>query len=247
MDTSLLLDRYKLVTLGASVGEGVGKAIYAEVSTVAKTNTDMIPYCVPNEVVCGAIARALLLPVPLGAVVRTAEPELPFYYGSLDFNLTGESLPPVDPDDFIAELADICTGICLFDILVMNSDRHRGNLSVDLESNPKRLVCFDHSHALFGAIKGQAEGAVTGSHSHLSRFGADDHCLIPELPTDKYFAKWLDRIEQLPRFQIEGFCRSADGLGVTKVEVEAAINCLLHRKENMSRIVEDNRRRFRAI
>jgi len=207
----------------------------------------MASYCVANEGVCGAIARSLLLPVPPGAIFGTSDPKVPFCYGSLDFNLSGESLSPVNPTEFIAELADVCTGVCLFDIFVMNRDRHRGNLSVDMEAEPPRLSCFDHGHALFGAIAGQAEGVLTGDDTHLSRFGANDHCLIPALPTDEYFEGWLDRIEQLPQFQIEGFCRSAIGLGINEREAEAATECLLFRQNRIRRIVENNKDKFRAI
>ena len=70
------------------------------------------------------------------------------YFFSLDFNLAGAALPPIRPVEVCATIADLAWGIILFDVLVMNGDRHRENISYDKPSG--RTAIFDHSHAFLG-------------------------------------------------------------------------------------------------
>ncbi len=180
---------------------------------------------------------------------QSAPPEL---FASLDFNLTGVALPPVDPFQCAGTFPDLSAGLLLFDILVANCDRHRGNLSADLLAKPPQMNVFDHSHALFGFHAGQGEarlgelrdrlGVSGGSHTHGNR-----HCLLDVLTTADYFAKWIDRIAKIPDFFLEDACGDVVGLGITDTEAKAGVDFLKHRRDDLRRIIETGKAEFRGI
>jgi hypothetical protein len=103
---------YRIVQFDQPFGAGVQQSWRLSVSTVAKSNEpDAAPYCLPNELICGEIGRFLGLPIPPGAIVHAPRnPQAEHWYASLDFNLTGNSLPPVDVDDCVTRLPDLSTG-----------------------------------------------------------------------------------------------------------------------------------------
>ena len=122
-----------------------------QLSAIAKDNS-LAPYCIPNELICGELARFLRLPVPpVGVVSQSAGTPL---FASRDFNLTGNSLPPVDVAACVQQLPRLSAGLLLFDIWVANCDRHAENFSVDFLATPPVMNIFDHSHALFGYAGG---------------------------------------------------------------------------------------------
>ena len=112
---------------------GATGACYVGVAGVAKKATNAEPYIVANEVFCNAIARNLLLPCPPGATLdKGGEP----YFFSLDFNLAGQALPPVVPSAIVAAFPRLSWGIILFDMLIMNGDRHAQNIAHDTSTQP---------------------------------------------------------------------------------------------------------------
>src|SRR4051794_17109144 len=96
--------RYRIIQFGSQLGVGVADSVYAEVSAVAKRNGGPAPYCVPNELVCAEVARFLCLPVPPAGVIHSPQAPTTHWFASLDFNLTGNALPPADPADCYARL-----------------------------------------------------------------------------------------------------------------------------------------------
>ena len=143
--------KYRVLTYGKQLGIGVAGSQYITIQAVAKENSPSAPYCVPNELICGELGRLLRLPVPPMGIVTSAthQPMI----ASLDFNLTGNSLPPVDVVKCENELSELSAGLLIFDIWIANCDRHRKNFSVDFLTKPPQMNVFDHSHALLGAIK----------------------------------------------------------------------------------------------
>ena len=131
--------RYRIVAFGQQLGIGVAGSYWATISAVAKCNGPNAPYCIPNEWICGEIGRFLCLPVPPAGIIHAPQANPPNWFASLDFNLTGNALPPVDPTRCTGELPELSTGLLLFDILVANRDRHRQNFSVDFLASPPTL------------------------------------------------------------------------------------------------------------
>lgn len=244
--------RYRVVAFGQQVGIGVAGSFWTTISAVAKCNGPNAPYCLPNEWICTEIGRFLCLPVPPAGIIHVPQANPPNWFASLDFNLTGNTLPPVDPIRCADQLAELSTGLLLFDILVANCDRHRKNFSVDFLASPPAMSVFDHSHALFGYVEGQGTlrlndlrdrlGVSGGSHTRGNR-----HCLLDAIATDRHFLTWLDRISALPDFLIQHLCHDAVGLGITGGEADMAIAFLKHRRDNLRSIMETNRREFRGI
>lgn len=242
---------YRMVAHGDPVGEGVGDSIYVSIQAVAKANGPRVPYCIPNELISLEIGRFLGLPIPPGGIVRsrtTADP----LFASLDFNLAGDSLPPIDPAECVAQLPELSAGILLFDALIGNCDRHTGNLAMDTSAAPPRLNLFDHSHALFGAIPEQGSERLAQIRDRLGLTpgewtGVTRHCLLPEIQSDDHFGTWLDRIGRLPDFLIENACRSAVDLGITADQAESAVDFLRHRRDHLRQIIDNSRSDFLRI
>lgn len=218
---------------------------------VAKKNCTKAPYCVPNEVVCGEIGRYLGLPVPPAGVSYPPKGN-DLFYASLDFNLTGNTLPPVNVTKCVNALPEESTGVLLFDILIANADRHGRNLSVDFLPKPPRMNVFDHGHALFGSVSGQGVARLAKLRDRLgisagSRTAGNRHCLLDQVSTDAHFGHWIDRIRQIPDYAIEDLCAELPGLGCAEAEASAAVDFLKYRRVRLSQIIEDNKLEFTGI
>lgn len=245
---------YRIIAYGRQLGIGVAGSRYVTLSAVAKENSSAAPYCVPNELICGELARMLRLPVPpLGIVKGTGGPPL---VASLDFNLTGNSLPDVDVAQCVAELPDLSAGLLMFDIWVANLDRHAGNFSVDFFAKPPQMNIFDHSHALFGYVAGQGEVRLNGLIDRLGiswttnnpiDSGKHRHCLLDAVTSDDHFDKWVDRIQAVPDYFVEEVCRDAGDYGLTSAESAAAAHFLKRRRDRLPDILQAHHAEFTAI
>jgi hypothetical protein len=106
---------------------------------------------VPNELICAEIGRFLCLPVSPEGIIHAPNVTPEDWFASLDFNLTGTALPPVDTAACVASLPDPSAGLLLFDILIANCDRHRGSFAVDLlahaDAGPRRRYCTEQGEA----------------------------------------------------------------------------------------------------
>lgn len=244
-------DRYRTTFLGPLLGSGVSDSQVVSIPAVAKKNCANAPYCVPNEVVCGEIGRFLGLPVPPAGVVYTPKGD-DLFYASLDFNLTGNTLPPVNVTKCVSVLPRESAGVLLFDILIANSDRHGRNLSVDFSAKPPKMNIFDHGHALFGKDAGNGVARLEKLSDRLgvsagSRTAGNRHCLLDQIDTDAHFGQWFERVRSIPHFVIEDLCADLPGLGCTKGEATAAANFLKYRCAKLGQIVAANKLQFTAI
>lgn len=221
---------------------------------VAKGNSEDSPYLVANEFICGRLAEYLCLNIPPFGFMRHRGRHKghKMLFASLKFSKTD-----TEPDDFDAAacckaLPNECTGILLFDALVMNSDRNRCNIQVDKPSEPKWARIFDHDHALFGTF---ASSGIQRLHTLEDRLGMTGgemtgglrHCLLNHLKTNAHFHEWLERIESIPDWYIREICQAVRGVPATKSEVDEAAACLLRRKAKLRKIVDENHAEFRGI
>jgi hypothetical protein len=167
----------------------------------------------------------------------------------LNFNLQGDRLPPVDPDECVSLVPDLAAAVLLFDIWVVNGDRHVANLALDTSATPVVLSVFDRSHALLGR---QANGAATRLVRLRDDLGIAEgtdptgnrHCLLDAIHTDAHFPKWLDRIAKFPDYVIDDTCRLAVGTGATQDEAWAAVQFLKYRRDQLRSIITTHRDRF---
>jgi hypothetical protein len=216
----------------------------ASIGAVAKPNSAGAPYCIPNELICSEIGRFLRLPLPPAGIICSPSAKHRFWFASLDFNLTGNSLPPVDATRCVAELPDMSSGLILFDVLVGNADRHTGNFSVDFLSNPPQMNVFDHSHALCGCEAGRGKQRLSDSRDKLA---IASHCLLSVISSDDCFRKWIDRIRAIPDFLIEDITQQAATYGLTTDEASEVQTFLKYRRERIEDIIKGNKTEFKGI
>jgi hypothetical protein len=244
--------QYRLISFDRQMGVGVAGSMQATISAVAKCNSPAVPYCVPNELICAAIGRFIGLPIPPCGLIHAPTAAVTTWFASLDFNLAGDSLPPVDPVRCFNELPRLSAGLLLFDVLIGNCDRHRGNFAVDFSVQPPRMSVFDHGHALFGYEAGKAADRLRDLRCRLSITGGaytkgHRHCLLDIIKTDDDFGDWISRIRSIPDFLVADLCQDAVGIGATEAESQLASDFLKYRRDNMRDIISNHQSEFRAI
>lgn len=245
-------DWYDFTSRAEWKSAGINNAKLLTHQSIAKWNSDVSPYLIPNEWICGRLASFLGLPIPPFALSRTGV-QGRRYFASLRYGKSQEALP----DDTIPTVVfqkhpDPCTGILLFDILVANADRHSGNLQVDSPTDPKRLWMIDHDRALFGGMKGDAKKRLRELLDRLGMSGGsvttqNRHCLLDVIDTAKYIMGWIERIRSIPRWFILDACMGIIGIGINKGTARLAFQFLEHRKINMQALIRNNRVEFRNI
>ncbi|MDP9395571.1 MAG: hypothetical protein M3Q27_15540 [Actinomycetota bacterium] len=81
-------------------------------------------------------------------------------YAMMRFGIRGDRLPPVDPVEVVSVRPHLAARVVAFDSLVINGDRHSGNLAFAQEVG---LSVYDHGHALLGTQDGAAEVRNAGT------------------------------------------------------------------------------------
>jgi len=249
--TALTGPQFRLLSLAGQKG-GAAQGYQAAVSGIVKKNGDGAPYCIPNEYICATIGRFIGLPIPPAGVVYmrpdVAGPDMkgepPYWFASLDFNIQGDTLPPVDGGKCVAELPYLSAGLLLFDILVANGDRHNTNLSVDFMAQPAKMSVFDHSHALLGYRRGDGKQRLVAQRDELA---IDRHCLLQHIATDVHFAEWRKRIQAIPDFFIEDAVHHVQGLGMTSDEGVAVLEFLEHRRDHIADLISAHKNAFTSL
>lgn len=227
--------RYKIWAVGGPVGKGATKSLYVGVTGIAKANSAELPYTIVNELICNQLARSIMLPVPPGFVI---EHENNPYFVSLDFNLGGEDLPPADTSALAQSQPGIATGIILFDIWILNDDRHPSNLAFDTTSN--KVQVFDHSHAFLRA-EANPRNRFDRAENNL---GIGNHCLLRELTSFVDIHDWHNRIIQVPEYYIRNSIESAVDLGLPPNLVDYCFDYLLERRVRLIDLVRNHKGLF---
>jgi hypothetical protein len=243
---------YRIVADRGPVKGGVTGARYADLAAVCKTN-EKVHYCIANEYLAERIGRFLGLPIPPGAIIPLGGNPLVFGYACLEFTLTGEALPPVDPVECVAKLPDLSTGLVMFDILIANPDRHAQNFSAILHEQPYDMMIFDHSHALFGHSNDGAIKRLTDLQDRLGISGGsitnqNRHCLLDVIEDAAYFAKWISRIETLPNHYLETACGDLVDSGIINHhDGSAIVQFLRYRRDCFPCLLDDHKAQFKGI
>jgi hypothetical protein len=222
---------YKIWAIGNSVGLGITGAIHVGVAGIAKRATPDHLYIVSNELLCNRVATGLLLPCPPGALVKKDDDT---YFFSLDFNTSGQALPPASALKIVETTPQLAWGIILFDILVMNEDRHAQNIAHDRVTGSVRI--FDHSHAFSGA-KGDVKINVQARAKAIS---IGKHCLAAEISSPDGFDMWCSRIKAIPDFLLDGAVEEACQYGLPKEDRSLFIQTLKWRRDNIDVLVKNN-------
>lgn len=222
---------YKIASWGDPVGDGVSGAQYINVTGVAKTNQLGEPHIVANEYICARLAAAVGLPVPPGFLVKKDDEP---WFVSMDFNLSGDVLPPILPNLLLARKPDLCAGIVLFDAWILNPDRHAKNLAHDTTTDG--VVIFDHSRALMPTDLQQREYA----EAMVDKPAIGAHCLATILKDASTFDHWHHRIMAVADHQIADALSDAAEVGLEPGNVDFFRKYLLDRRQRLPNIVANN-------
>lgn len=246
---------YRAVAWKDPVGIGATGTRYVELEGYGKLNSDVAPYCVPNEYVANRLTALLGLPAPPGAVLLS--PEGPAWV-SLAFADRTERLPPVDPTSFVTAAPQLAAGIVVFDLLIANRDRHAGNVSIRPSSN--RVDLFDHSHSAFGIVKGMANKRLVGMRGRFVIDGVpipgaettpgNRHCLVDYVRSPADLLRWAEQIQRfVGDYQLDAISSDVAALDCG-VAAEEAIRLkieLRHRRDELAALIGSNQAEFRAI
>ena len=229
---------YKVLSWLDPVGQGVSDACFVGISGVAKTNSAREPNIVAAELIAARLGQAILLPIPPAFIVdRDGEP----WFTSLDFNLAGEALPPVNGGAAVDRFPDICAGIVVFDAWIMNEDRHCRNLACHTASG--RLQVFDHSRALMPHRDQREFAANNGDNLAIG----SNHCLAAHLVDELGFTEWIRRIQEIPTFYIRQVLKDAVTVGLRSHNVNFFFHLLLERRNRLRQLLKDHRSSFPAL
>jgi hypothetical protein len=222
---------YKIWAIGQSLNDGVSGSIHVGMAAIAKKANAGELNIVINELFCNLLARSLFLPCPPGALLDNAGDN---YFCSLNFNLAGQSLPPSPIPLVVQKRPELCWGILLFDVLVMNPDRHNRNLAFDRATN--RVQIFDHSRA-FLPNKTTVESMMK---DNVGKLGFIGHCLKPEIATMDGFDLWATRVKALPDYVVEEAIGEICDIGFPKDKKSVTIDFMKSRRSNIDSIVQNN-------
>jgi hypothetical protein len=169
------------------------------------------------------------------------------FFASLNFNLTGDTLPPVIPAQFASSFGPQCADVVIFDIFICNSDRHSGNLSADYQG--PRFNLFDHSHTLLGWGPAGID-RLNAAENSLTIQGdgwGNRHCLMDHVTNDQDFNKMLERIENLDEYFICEVVQDVAEYGLTTDEVSRLTDFLLGRRKKVRQLILSNQAAFPGI
>lgn len=231
--------RYKIMSLSSEGGPTATRPVQAAIAAIAKKNTETDPYIIVNEFICNHLARAVMLPCPPGALFDSDEQT---YFFSLDFNLAGEALPPIDPSLVVTTHREFAWGTILFDCLVLNEDRHSMNIAHDQTSDQVQI--FDHSHAFLGAGRRDVAEHLANNQESL---GIGGHCLATAINHRHGLEKWASRIAQIPDFFIEELVQQSERIGLPSDHLGSCSDFLKFRRSNLLELVHQNRPMFPLV
>ncbi len=233
--------RYRVLNWDSAVaGTGVNRATTAALHAYVKRNNPQSPYLVANEHVAGRIAELLCLPVPPHCM---ADRDDETYFLSLNFNLTGEQLPPVFPDEVVTHFPDAAAGVIVFDAYIANFDRHRRNIAAVIRSTPKRLSIFDHDRSLLGMTADAGVQQLSRAAQSIvidGSLGGNRHCLLDVIEDGGLLDVWIERIRGIPDWYIENAARTAQQYGdITDPEADALEEFLRVRRERLGGLLRE--------
>lgn len=219
----MAITRYKFWGVGNKTNNGVTDSFNVGVHGIAKTNSPGMENVIINEYICQKLAEIICLPIPTGFIVNNGG--IP-YFVSLNFNMSGEDLPPSDPIQIVEKFPDLSAGIVLFDTWISNPDRHRQNIAHDTFSGQVQI--FDHSHALLSN-----ENIIEHLESNKVQANLGQHCLAPVLKNFDGAQEWNNRILQVPEYYIKQIFIDSVDLGLDASLVPYCVDYFLERRQQL--------------
>lgn len=233
-----------------SPGINVDSTYTVKTEALGKGRSDESPYLIANEWIAANIAQFLRLPVPPFALVAKRSRSTRMF---ASYSYEGDTTPAdVEPSILYERHPRLCAGIVLFDILVANCDRHRGNLKVDKPAAPETVHLIDHDRAMFGVIAGNGVQRLQDIQDRLGVTDAPEsrdewHCLVELLASSDDMEHWLARIADIPDWLISEVCNDVHRIAITANERDEAIRFLQERRNNLGSLIHRHRDRFPRV
>ena len=211
------------------------------------------PYRVANDFICTRLGEFIGLPVPPCVITYNEQLASPCIFSELNFNVDKHKLPRIEADKCVKYLPYESAGILLFDIWIINADRHDENLVVDDIEEPTLIQVFDHGQTLFGGQKGRGCDRLNDLQMRLGITGGavtgnNRHCLLDTIDTPQHFDDWINTIWSVPKPVIERLFREALRFKlIDRGEYERGVEFLDDRRKCLKSLVELHRTEFSAI
>lgn len=219
-----------------------------------KSPSDVSPYLIANEWIAASIAQFLQLPIPPFSIMGRQSKDTRMF---ASYSFTGDrksdkKMVSANPEALYGAFPDECTGIVLFDILIGNFDRNSTNIKVDRAGNPKKFYIFDHERSLFHLYPREGIKRLRALSNRLGLTDGTDskrewHCLIGLLDSTALMTRWLGRIDNIPNWFIEGICGDMRRISIDARECAAVIDFLKERRDNLGKLILENKARFPKI
>lgn len=155
---------------------------------------------------------------------------------SLNFNLAGHDLPPVNPQLVVKELPELSAGIIVFDAWIVNPDRHRSNIAYYQAT--RQLQIFDHASAFFCGK--DAASARSFLESKKDSLGIGAHCLAAHVEDLSGMQEWIRRVKTVADFYIEEVVKAAVNVGLPRTEADFCSGYLKDRRDGLEQLVSGN-------
>lgn len=197
-------------------------------------------YLIPNEVICAEFGKLIGLPIPPYAVTYSIDGTM--WFSSLYFNFDEEELPDVLPDCFWEHLRKWHSGVVVFDIFVMNADRHDENIAVDNPTRPTAFRLFDHDQSLLGGATHKALG-VSRLVANRDMLGISEptggmrNDFIDEMTDSRSMSPWIMRIKDLKDWMIDNCVDAGARYGLSNEESTALKDFLKVRRDRLTDII----------
>lgn len=201
-------------------------ARYVTLHGIAKENQHAGASVVATEYISGRLAALVGLPCP-PCGVAVAEDGSPAFF-SMRFGSLSVRPAPLVPSDMFAEWEQLAYGVILFDLWILNHDRHPENIAYQGEG--RSPIIFDHSHAFNGGHEVEAL-RVLPEHQDDLLLG---HCLLSGVQSGAGFAPWIDRIRVMRDWMIEPLIDDACEVGGLPQDCRThLIDFLAYRRANL--------------
>ena len=240
---------HRIEHFGAKVGNTAAAPSYISITGLAK-RAKLGGYIGANEYICSELGRLIGLPVPHCAFARDGNKKSEVYFCSLSFNVMQVELSNIIPPMFVNNHPSISAGIIVFDILIGNPDRHKGNLGEFLHRDGIDLFVFDHSHALLGIKAGEGSRRLDALSDRLGIASGGQtlgnaHCLGKVVSNLSFFNEWLSRVESIPDWYFKRLIDvPLEHNLITKTEAEHLFTFFIERKSKIRGLILDNLNQF---
>lgn len=237
------------------LGGASGEKRRFRVDFIGKTNNQLFPYTVANEVVAMHIGVALGLNVPTVLTHRFGNEDCVLVQ-LVDRDPSMQQEPPATAaalEKYVVENPREVHGAIVFDLFLANNDRAFGpirrNLLLDRSG---RLLLYDNGNCCF--YRNRPHAGVAAGTARLDAVEADLNALFDmDQKGNHYFEfltdwgmvrEWCDRICALPEFLIENAVARIPVNSVNKKEQNRLSTFLQMRREYLYEHIARNRHRF---